>query len=465
MLNWRKPLLVPALQAIRPVTAHELALLRRLDRAPAAEVARVHEERLERLLRHAHDTTDYYRDVLSTCGVVRGGKVDLGRFERIPILTREIIREQGARLRARTLPPGRKAFANRTGGSTGEPIQYWQDSHYWDINVATKLYHFEMLGKALGEPELKVWGSDRDIVIETGTLKRRSENFLYHRRIMACGKLDEAEVEGIVAELNRFRPKTLWGYVDGLYTIAQHVNRTGCRIHRPAAVITAGGTLLPPMREAIGRAFRTPVVNLYGSREMGDMACECPEMAGLHLSCNSHRVEVLDEAGRSVVDEDGDLIVTSLHNHAMPFIRYRIGDRGCLSSVPCPCGRPHQLLKSVSGRGMEAFLRRDGAVISPIYLITAVGGLVEPTLVRRVQFVQKDHERVVVKLVKAEGADPAALERHCERIRAKLRTVMGATCEVRFEQVGDIPRTASGKYLYTVSEVAAGRPGLARFSA
>jgi hypothetical protein len=50
---------------------------------------------------------------------------------------------------------------------------YWQDSHYWDVNVATKLYHFEVLGKRLGEPELKIWGSGRDVTLETSDAKAR----------------------------------------------------------------------------------------------------------------------------------------------------------------------------------------------------------------------------------------------------------------------------------------------------
>jgi hypothetical protein len=55
---------------------------------------------------------------------------------------------------------------------------------------------------------------------------------------------------------------------------------------------------------------------------------------------------------------------------------------------------------------MEAFVRADGAVISPIYLITSVGGLADSGLVRRIQYVQEDYERVVVRL----APDPAATD-------------------------------------------------------
>jgi phenylacetate-CoA ligase len=464
-INWRRPLLLESLRLLRPVTYAELMLLRRLDRVPAEEIRALHECRLEALLRHAYEQTDYYHEVLGECGVVRDGKVDLGQFERLPVLTKAIMREQGPRLRARQLPPGRRVYENKTGGSTGEPTRYWQDSYYWDINVATKLHHFEVLGKQLGEPEFKLWGSDRDLVVETALWQRRLQNWLYHRHIMTCAVLTEPQIEAIIAEIDRFRPKSIWGYIDGLYTVAQYVNRTGRKPHPPRAVLGGGGTLLPPMAAAIRQAFGAPPANLYGSREMGDVACECPAGEGLHISLNSHKVEVTDAAGRSVVEEDGDLVLTSVHNYAMPFIRYHIGDRGRLTHRVCSCGRGFPLLENVSGRAMESFVRADGAIVSPIYMITAVGGLTEPDLIERVQFVQEGRRQVVVRFVPTPRAEVRAIEAHLERLRQRLQGIIGGDCAVRFERVADIPPTASGKYLYTVSKVTPEAPSLERFSA
>ena len=85
-MSWREPLLMLSLRTMQPTTYRELKLLRRLDRAPAAEIQALHERRLTALLRHAYEQTDYYREVLGDCGVVRDGKVDLGRFDTLPIM-------------------------------------------------------------------------------------------------------------------------------------------------------------------------------------------------------------------------------------------------------------------------------------------------------------------------------------------------------------------------------------------
>ena len=217
-----------------PTTADELALLRAIQFDRAA-LQRLHEQRLTALLGHAWSTTEYYREVLSACGAVRNGVVDLARFEDIPFLTRDIVREQFGRLTSRSLPGGRKAYRNATGGSTGQPAQFLQDNVYWDVNIATKLFHFEWFGKRPGDRELKIWGAEHDLLKGREGLGSRLRNWLYNRRSEQCFFLPEDRVRQIIAHINRFRPDLIWAYRDGIDVIAQAINRQGLEMHRPRA--------------------------------------------------------------------------------------------------------------------------------------------------------------------------------------------------------------------------------------
>ncbi len=453
MPNWRKPLIRALLSASGSEVPALLEVARGASRLSAAELDALQRRKLCDLLVHAAAETDYYGRVLADCGAVRGGEVDLERFDQVPFLTKEILRGEGPALRARTLPAGRRAFVNRTGGSTGQPCEFWQDSHYDAGNTADKLYHFESLGKQLGEPELKIWGAQRDLVRDTGSRTAKLKNFLYNRTVESCATLSEQRIREIVARVNRVRPRSIWSYVDGLYTIARYVNDQGLSLHSPAAVFCGGGTFLPHMREAIETAFGCPAINYYGSREMGAVACQCPEGGGMHVTSHSHVVEVVDAKGRPVLDEDGDLVLTSLTNYAMPFLRYRIGDRGRLASAPCPCGSPFPVLESVAGRSMESLVKPGGELVSPIYLITLLGGTLGSGPVARFQIVQEAIDRVTLKVV----VDPAHPEERAaaalDEIRARLGQVMGEGCTVACERVDEIPREASGKYLFTVCKV------------
>ena len=163
MPNWRRPLLRMGLRsaAPRPLASWHCFGAIQFDRAA---IQRLHEQRLTALLGHAWSTTEYYRQVLTEVGAVRNGVVDLARFEDIPFLTRDILRDQFDRLTSRSLPEGRRAYRNATGGSTGQPAQFLQDNVYWDVNVATKLFHFEWFGKQPGDRELKIWGAEHDLL-------------------------------------------------------------------------------------------------------------------------------------------------------------------------------------------------------------------------------------------------------------------------------------------------------------
>jgi phenylacetate-CoA ligase len=205
------------------------------------------------------------------------------------------------------------------------------------------------------------------------------------------------------------------------------------------------------MEQEIERAFGCPAINYYGSREMGAIACQCKHKAGLHITSHSHRVESIDQNGTPVVEEDGDIVVTSLTNYAMPFIRYKIGDRGRLTSKKCPCGRGFRLLESVSGRTVETLINHKGEYVSPMYFIDAVAyTLVNPGFVKKFQVVQNDYSHILVKMILQPGTTPDEMQPDLDRISKKIQLVMGEECIVSYRFVDDIPPTKSGKYLYTV---------------
>ncbi len=453
-MNWRRPILSSLLRAKGSQVPEVVRELFRSEFRPEEERRQRQEHKLNRLLLHAWNHTSWYRELFQQSGLMEDGVPQLSRFTQIPLLTKAVIRDQGERMKASGGMSGRKPYANSTGGSTGEPIRFVQDSVYDDFNSATKLYFMEMLGKEPGARELKIWGSERDLFEGTIGLKAKLQFFAYNRQFANCFHLSPARIEQIIRQNNVFRPRLIWGYVDGLYVIAQYANQKGHSLHQPAAIVSAAGTLFPHMREEIERAFGAPVYNYYGSREMGAMACECPKREGLHLFSETHLIETVDEKGTPVTDQEGELVVTSLENFAMPLIRYRIGDRGTLTSKTCSCGRSWPLLSALSGRIMESFVNAAGDIIPPEYFIHLVGVVYNSGFIRKFQVIQEDYSHVHIRIVLKEDATWDDAERNFSEIDQKIRLVMGQECQVTYEQVQEIASTASGKYLYTVSKVA-----------
>lgn len=452
-MNWRKPILVGLMRVFAGPIADERNNIRSLEWLTPEEILEFQNRRLAALLHHAWENTEYYREILSQCGVVRAGKVYLDRFERIPFLTKDTLRSEGTRLKAGFLPKGRKPYSNSSGGSTGQPVEFLQDTRYWDVTIATRIYHFEVLGKELGEPEMKIWGSETDLLEGTIGWSAKLKNFLYNRSFEQCFWLPEKRIASIIQNINKYKPKLFFCYRDGMDLVANYVNRYSLSPHSPAAIVCAGGTLYPHIVETIEKAFKSPVFNAYGSREMGQVACQCMEKLGLHVAMHSHKLETINDDGVPVIETDGELVVTSLTNYAMPFIRYRIGDRGKLTTKVCPCGRGFGVLESVSGRVIERFINAQGDHIDPIYFIYQMRSVFNINLVKRFQFIQDDYTHITVRIVLELGVEREQISLDVKRYTEKLRLVMGRECSVSYEFVDDIPLTISGKHRYVLCNI------------
>ena len=94
------------------------------------------------------------------------------------------------------------------------------------------------------------------------------------------------------------------------------------------------------------------MLNAYGSTEANLIGVECPWATGLHVFEDLLALEVVDEHNRPVPPgvAGHKLLVTTLFNRTLPFIRYELSDLVTVADGPCPCGRPHLRLASVQGR-------------------------------------------------------------------------------------------------------------------
>ncbi len=131
----------------------------------------------------------------------------------------------------------------------------------------------------------------------------------------------------------------------------------------------------------------------------------------------------------------------------MPLIRYEIGDYATVVEGQCPCGRTLPLIGQVAGRSLNLFRWTEGRLLSP-------WPLVEPLKAERrfkqFQIVQKAIDLYCVRFV----AD-CQLDREGEiEIEAAFCRILGAPVTVEFQQLAQIPRTAGGKFMIALSELA-----------
>jgi phenylacetate-CoA ligase len=281
--------------------------------------------------------------------------------------------------------------------------------------------------------------------------KMKTLNTLTNDRYFNAFRMTPERMRNFLAELNTQPPQLIVAYTQAIYELARFAEKESIPVTPQKSILTSAGTLYPFIREQIERVFGCKVFNRYGSREVGDIACECEAHAGLHVFPWGTYVEIVDEEGNAVpAGVEGNIVVTSLINYAMPLVRYAIGDRGVLAPERvCACGRQGQILAKVTGRNVDAFKTKEGVLIDGEYFTHL---LYFRSWVQRFQVVQQDLSTIVFKVVKT-AAD--ATEQELTEIVQNTRAVMGADCQVDFQFLADIPPAASGKYRYTISEVAA----------
>ena len=133
------------------------------------------------------------------------------------------------------------------------------------------------------------------------------------------------------------------------------------------------------------------------------MATECDAHAGLHMSMETLVVEVVVRDGHNGTSragtpgELGEVVVTDLTNHAMPFIRYANGDLAVAGdSGACPCGRALPRLASVEGRVTETLIDGSGARVNGLVFNVVIAHLAHA--IRQFQVVQHKDRSVTLRV-------------------------------------------------------------------
>jgi len=446
VINWRKPIIDATFRISGYPVFRYLRFLKSVEYKSAEELQQLQDEKLRLLLMHAYENVPYYNEILSESGAVKQGEVILENFHKIPVLTKDIIRREGKNLYSKDYKK-RSTYHNCSGGSTGEPVDLLQNKDYQAWGFAGRFLYNSWVGKDVGERELKLWGSERDILEGSDQFSTRLRRWLFNTEILNAYKMSNEDMRKHISRCNQVKPKQIWAYTDSMYKLSRFVETEYLVVHPPASIICTTANLLPQAREHIEQTFACKVFNQYGSREVGPVAAECSAQEGLHIFTPLQKLEILDAEGQPVKGEDiGEIIITNLNNYSMPLIRYGIGDTGSLLNKPCSCGRGFPLLKEVAGRVFAHFVKKDGSVIHSQFFVALF--FFKPW-VREFKVVQKDYDLIEILVAIEQEANAADID----VITGKIKQVMGEDCRVIFKFVDEIPPTASGKYLYTVSEV------------
>ena len=408
----------------------------------------IQRKKLYMLIKYANQNIPYYKGVIKEHNIQFSEDTIFKDIKKFPILTKDIIRNNFNELykfRDNTY------YRNTSGGSTGEPVIFYQDRNYLEWEIATKILFNEWAGRKIGEPMVKLWGSLRDVLSGGEGFKGYLKQQLHGVIILPSYRMKEKDMYKYVQRINNIKPGLILAYTNGIDELARFIKENCLSIYSPRAIMTSAGVLYPEVRARIEEVFQAPVFNRYGSREVGDIACNCKTSPGLHLIPDIHYVEIVDDEGKEVkLGKSGNIIVTLLTNYTMPLIRYKIGDRGILSNKDCKCGHGLPLLEKVEGRIVGHFKNKRGDIVSGGFFLTI---LLFRKNIKQFQIIQEAIDYISINLVLIDKTKLKDMDKDFKEINQTIRKAMGNDTKIKYNIVDEIKLSPSGKYMYSFSRV------------
>lgn len=389
----------------------------------SVELERYQLSRLKTVLSAAQLQIPFYRQLFREQALDPSHLTSITQLEMLPLLTRDVIRAHAGEMRARNAR-SLGAISQRTSGTTSQPIEFLADRHSQALEFVYYWRHWSWAGYRLG-----------DRFAELGSqyfLHRGRESVAewqpHLRRLMLnSSRVSPATAAELASALRSRRPKFLKGMPSATFFLARAFEEAGIEDVRLQAVFTNGEVVTAQQRKTVESVFGCPILDSYGHMERTVAISQCMH-GGYHVVQDYGLLQFVDP--RPI---EGDALVaravgTSLHNLAMPLLRYDIGDEVELFRQPpsCPCGRGFPLVKRILGRSRDAIVTPDGRHLTSMFVLSE---MVRGVLLS--QFVQESASDLCIRVVP--GAEWSEAEQ--ERLLSYATRLVGPMMRVRIELV------------------------------
>ncbi|XXM72951.1 phenylacetate--CoA ligase family protein [Lysinibacillus sphaericus] len=378
----------------RPEVIRSYKEIKSLNNNNLQELEEYQNRLLRKLISHAVKEVPYYENLFKTLKLSVNDIETVKDLIKLPILTKEDIKKDPESFISKKYL--QDAIKGSTGGSTGKPLKYYMSNKDYSMGVAQLLRGFEFAGYKLGDSMAIIAGSS--LVSSKQSIKSKINDWVMNFKHYSSYGMSEEDLEEYYRQINKTRPRFIRGYASSIYLFAKYIKDydLSLKYDNLSAIFTTAEKLMPQQRKIIEEVFGCEVFDNYGLNDGGISAFECNYHQGLHIDYERSILEVTSFDGESqLLDKQGKLIATSLHNYVMPFIRYDTGDLGSISSHPCECGCSRPLLREISGRVTD-YLKINGTYIgSPV--LTVLMGRVDT---ENYQIIQTGENSIEINIIK-----------------------------------------------------------------
>ncbi len=393
---------------------------------------------LVKQLENAYENVPFYESFFRENNFVPREITKISDLSRLPIITKETIQIDDTQFINRKYPR-EKYHSSYSSGSTGEPFRSYFDSKSWlRKKYLSKFRARKKCGLRIVE-KVAIFETETACKLDKKNQILRYIRAPYHAQFFSIFD----DLKTTLKNVEKFNPQNCYGPPSYFFRLAQLYDQQTPGLKNLKRIFTASEYLTQSVRDHIEQSFQTFVYDHYGCTETKEVAWQCKERDGYHINEDEVIVEILN--GDSVVPngEVGDIVLTDLRNRAMPFIRYRIGDKGMLLKDTCPCGLKFKLMRPLAGRSSEYIILPDGEQISPYLLTTAIENI--PGLLKY-QIIQKEKNNLQVKVIMGNSKGINVRSDSLIQIKECLQQATKGKLEVTTEVCEKIDIEKNGKF-------------------
>lgn len=434
-----------------------MAVLYQLEKSQwldTEELGALQLRQLRHVLVHARKTVPHYQSVFKESGIHRlPEKLDNSILQELPILTRDITQAAEKKLFSNNIPGDHGRVDHKSSsGSTGAPVKflntelvrfYWRvfaiRDHFWQKRDFSRRIAVIRRGpKNKGLPpdgfSQNDWGPPNYKTVASGPA--------YYLNI-------NSPLEDQATWLQKKNPEYLLSFPSNIDALVDYMTANNIVLEKLCEVLTVGETVTENLRKKVRQEWNVPVKDIYTCEEAGYIAIQCPENDHYHVQSENVLVEIVDENGKPCnVGEPGNVLITTLHNFAMPLIRYELGDIAEWGN-PCSCGRRLPVLSKIFGRKRNRLVLPDGRREFPHLGEYDEFEKITGQLPKQFQFIQKSTELIELKLVVDKPLTAAQEAAYTRNIQENFRHPFN----VVYSYPDTIPKQANGKFEEFISEV------------
>ena len=286
--------------------------INKFDNLTCEEQINIQTKKLKDILIHSYETTSYYKNLFDKNNFNPYEIKKLSDISRLPILTKEIVRNNFENLISNT---SIKYYIAKTGGTTGTPLKLLMDSDSIYKERAFVYSYWSKLGFDYNNSRLITF---RGVDIKGKVYKI---NPIYNEIILSPFYINNDRIQEYVQVINKFKPNYFTGYPSAISSFCKMLKVNNIKLDvNIDGVFFISEEVSDRDRRIVEEVLGCKTMTFYGHSERSVLA---GEYEGVYKFNSLYGYTELIPTNK---DNEFEILCTGFINKKMPLIRYSTGD-------------------------------------------------------------------------------------------------------------------------------------------